>query len=178
MHCVIVVVFDSELKAYEGRRILLEMDDKREIRVHADAVLLKGADGNTTVKTQDAWPRATLIGTAIGSLVGIRGGPVGVLMGATAGIAAGGIADLQKVGIEQDFVDQVKAQLLPNHAAVVAEVDESQNTNVDIAMQAIGGTVFRSSLRSALKTVGQEHLFAVKRKVTEATIRHHKKPAR
>jgi uncharacterized membrane protein len=178
MHGIIVVVFDSELKAYEGRRTLLEMDDKREIRVHADAVLLKGADGNTTVKTQDAWPHTTLIGTAIGSLIGMRGGPVGVLMGATAGIAAGGIADLQKVGIEQDFVDQVKAKLSPNHAAVVAEVDESQSTKVDIAMQAIGGTVFRNSLRRVLETVGHEHLSAVKRKVTEPATHHHKNPAR
>ena len=108
----------------------------------------------------------------------MRGGPVGVLMGATAGIAAGGIADLQKVGIEQDFVDQLKAKLSPNHAAVVAEIEESRNTKVDIAMQEIGGTVFRSSLRRVLETVGHEHLSTLKKKVTEGAIHRPKNPAR
>jgi len=50
MHASLWWSLTASSRHMKARRTLLEMDDKREIRVHADAVLLKGADGNTTVK--------------------------------------------------------------------------------------------------------------------------------
>ena len=122
MHRILVVVFQDEASASEGRRALLQLDPEGSIKVNADAVLAKRADGSATVVEEEAWPRAALISTALGSLIGMLGGPIGVVAGAAAGFAGGGIADLNNVRIGEDFVADVGKTLLPHKAAVVAEI--------------------------------------------------------
>jgi hypothetical protein len=95
MDRMLVVVFDNETKAYEGKKALLQLDGEGSISVYAYAVLAKHADGTATVKQgDDSGPVGTLLGTSFGSLTGLLGGPVGLAIGATAGLAVGGAADL------------------------------------------------------------------------------------
>ena len=162
MHRMLVVIFKDETGAYEGRRRLLQLDTEGCIRVNGDAVLAKHADGSATVKEQEAWPRAALISTALGSLIGMLGGPIGVISGATAGFAAGGISDLNTVRISEDFVEDVGKHLSPNSVAVVAQIEEGEPTEVDNRMKAIGGTVLRSTLLQVVRTTGDDRLAAMK----------------
>jgi len=53
MDRMLVVVFDSEGKAYEGKKALLQLDGEGSISVYAYAVLAKHADGTATVKQGD-----------------------------------------------------------------------------------------------------------------------------
>jgi uncharacterized membrane protein len=48
MDRMLVVVFDNESKAYEGKQALLELDAEGSISVYAYSVLAKGADGTAT----------------------------------------------------------------------------------------------------------------------------------
>src|SRR5260370_33750533 len=140
MDRMIVVVFDNEVKAYEGKRTLLQLDNEGSISVYAYAVLVKHADGSATVKQgDDSGPLGTLVGTSLGSLIGLLGGPAGLAIGATAGFAAGGAADLNNARIGDDFIDDITKTLLPNRVAVVAEIDEDWTTPVDTAREAVGG---------------------------------------
>ena len=92
MDRMLVVVFDNETKAYEGKKALLQLDDEGSISVYAYAVLSKNADGTATVNQgDDSGPIGTLVGTSFGSLIGLLGGPVGLAVGASAGLAAGGV---------------------------------------------------------------------------------------
>jgi len=86
MERMLVVVFNDESKAYEGSHALKELDRDGSIAIHAESVIKKNADGTVTVKqSEDEFPIRTVGGTAIGSLIGLLEGPVGLGIGAVAG---------------------------------------------------------------------------------------------
>src|SRR5262249_47699503 len=144
MDRMLVVVFDNESKAYEGKKALLQLDGEGSISVYGYAVVAKGADGKATIKQgDDAGPLGTLLGTSLGSLIGLLGGPTGLAVGAAAGALGGASADLDNSRIGADFVDDVNKELSPNRVALVAEIEEDWTTPVDTRMEAIGGKVYR-----------------------------------
>ena len=146
MERMLVVVFDNELKAYDGSRVLTELDDEGSISIHAQVVMQKNADGKITVKkTSDEFPIRTVSGTAIGALIGLLGGPIGLGIGAVAGTFTGGILDINRAGVDADFLDEVSAKLAPGKWAIVADVSEDWVTPVDTRMTEVGGTVFRTT---------------------------------
>ncbi len=175
MDRMLVVVFDNESKAYEGKKALLQLDAEGSINAYAYAVLAKHADGTATVKQgDDSGPIGTLVGTALGSLIGLLGGPIGLAIGATAGLAAGGAADLNNARIGEDFIDDVSKVLLPNRVAVVAEIEEEWTTPVDTRMEAIGGSVFRRALTDVKQTIHEENVAAMKADLAQTKAEHAK----
>ncbi len=78
MDKILVVVFDSEPKAYEGSKALQELQNEGSINLYAKAVIARDASGKVTVKQQgDMGPVGTAVGLLTGSLIGLIGGPVG-----------------------------------------------------------------------------------------------------
>jgi uncharacterized membrane protein len=175
MDRMLVVVFDSESKAYEGKKALLQLDGEGSISVYAYAVLAKHADGTATVKQgDDSGPIGTLLGTSFGSLIGLLGGPVGLAIGASEGVLAGGAVDLNNARIGEDFIDDVTKVLTANKVAVVAEIEEDWTTPVDTRMEAIGGSVFRRSLSEVRDTVDDEEVAAMKADLAQMKAEHAK----
>src|SRR5258707_3140157 len=163
MDRMLVVVFDNESKAYEGKKALLQLDGEGSIGVYGYAVLAKNADGTASVKQgDDVGPIGSLVGTWLGSLIGVLAGPVGLAVGASPGLLAGGTADINNAGIGYDFIDDVSKVLLPNRVAVIAEIDEEWTTPVDTRMEAIGGTVFRRALSEVEEQIHGENVDAMK----------------
>ena len=163
MDRMLVVVFDNETKAYEGKRALMQLDGEGSISVYAYAVITKHPDGTTTVKKEDDYgPIGTLLGTSFGSLIGLLGGPVGLAIGAATGVLSGAAVDLNHARIGDDFVDDVSKALVPNKVAVVAEIEEDWTTPVDTRMEAIGGIVFRRALSDVKHTIHEENANAMK----------------
>src|SRR6476660_8041548 len=114
MDRMLVVVFNGENKAYEGKKALLQLDEEGSIGVYGYAVLAKNADGSASIKQgDDVGPIGSLVGTSLGSLIGVLAGPVGLAVGDTAGLAAGGAFDVSNAGIGEDFIDDVSKVLLP-----------------------------------------------------------------
>src|SRR5271169_5917347 len=125
MDRMLVVVFNNEVQAYQGRQALLQLDSDGNISVYAYAVLAKHADGTASVKQgDDSGPIGTLLGTSFGSLIGLLGGPVGLAVGAGVGVLTGAAVDLNDARIGDDFIDDVTKKLTPNKFAVVAEIEE------------------------------------------------------
>jgi uncharacterized membrane protein len=142
---MLVAVFDSESKAYEGTKALQQLDNEGNIAVYAEAVIKKNANGKVElVKTEDEFPIRTVAGTAIGSLIGLLGGPVGLAVGAATGSILGVSGDLYTSGVNADFVDEVSAKLAPGKFAVVADISEEWETPLDVNMEKLGGQVFRT----------------------------------
>jgi len=163
MDRMLVVVFDGEGKAYEGKRALLQLDSEGSISVYGYAVVAKNADGTSTVKQgDDVGPLGTLAGTTLGSLIGALFGPVGLAIGATAGFTGGASADLYNSGVGDDFIDDVSKVLLPSRVALVAEIEEDWTTPVDTRMEAIGGLVFRRALSEVKHQVHDENVSSMK----------------
>jgi len=146
MDKMLVVIFDSEIKAYEGARVLQELQEEGSINLYAKAVIARDASGKVSVKQQgDVGPVGTAVGLLTGSLIGLIGGPVGVAIGAGAGTYGGMLYDLVHLGISEDYLYEVEQSLKPGKAAVVAEVWEEWTLPVDTRMEALGGVVFRRS---------------------------------
>jgi uncharacterized membrane protein len=146
---MLVVVFENELKAYDGSRALKALDSEGSISVHAEAVIKKNTDGTITIKQQgDEFPIRTVGGTTIGALIGLLGGPVGLAVGAMVGTFAGGAWDINRAGVNADFLNEVSTKLTPDKWAIVSEISEDWVTPVDTQMETLGGTVFRTARRT------------------------------
>ena len=160
---MLVVVFDNETKAHEGKNALLMLEGEGSITIYACALVSKNADGSVTVNEGvDTGPLGTLVGTLVGCIIGLLGGPAGFAIGGAAGLAIGGTADINHSRISKDFIDDVIKALLPNRFAVVAEIQEEWMTPLDIRMEPLGGIVFRRSLSDVKHTIHEEHVAAMK----------------
>jgi len=173
MDRMLVVVFDSESKAYEGKEALLQLDGEGSITAYGYAIVAKDSDGTSTVKEgDDSGPLGTLTGTALGSLIGLLGGPVGLAIGSTVGFTAGATADLNNARIAGDFIDDVTKVLLPNRVALIAEIEEDWTTPVDTRMEALGGSVFRRAVSDVEDTIDEEHVAAIKADIAQMKAEH------
>jgi uncharacterized membrane protein len=144
MDKMLVVVFDSERQAYEGKRVLSDLHAEGNITVYGQAVIVKDASGNVTVKeAADEGPLGTAVGMVTGALVGLIAGPVGVAVGAAAGTYGGALYDLTTAGVGVSFLDEAAERLEPGKAAVVAEIQEEWVMPLETRMEAVGGTVLR-----------------------------------
>lgn len=144
MDKILVVAFNSESKAYEGSRALQALQNEGTISLYSKAVIARNADGRVEVKEEgDEGPVGTAVGLLTGSLIGLLGGPAGIVIGAGTGMFAGLTYDLANAGVSEDFLDEVGRFLQPGKAAVVAEVWEDWVMPVDARMNALGGVVFR-----------------------------------
>ena len=144
MDKMIVIVFDNELKAYDGSKALQELQNEGSINLYAKAVIARDASGKVAVKQQgDMGPVGTAVGLLTGSLLGLIGGPLAFIIGAGVTISGGMLYDLVNLGVGEDFLTDVEKSLQPGKAAVVAEVWEEWTTPIDSRMEALGGVVFR-----------------------------------
>ena len=141
---MIVVVFDNERNAYEGSNALKDLHAEGNITLYASAVIAKDAGGKVSVKQMDdPGPMGTGVGLVTGTLIGLLGGPVGVAVGASAGTFGGMLYDSAKVGVGEDFLEEVSIEMKPGRVAVVAEVREDWVMPLDTRMEAVGGVVIR-----------------------------------
>ena len=163
MERMLVVIFDNEKKAYEGTAALRELERDGSIAIYAGAVVLKNADGTTSVKqVDDLDPIGPLVGTSVGGLIGLLAGPVGMAVGAATGLTLGAFADIADLRVGDDFVEDVSQSLSANKVAIVAEIDEEWTTPVDTRMEALGGSVIRRGLSEVRDEQRQAQIAAMK----------------
>jgi len=173
MERMLVVVFDDEKRAYEGSRALHQLDGDGSIAIHAESVIEKKADGTAAVKQAEGdFPIRTLEGTALGGLVGLLAGPVGLAVGAGAGLMVGSIDDLYAAGVDAEFLDEVSAKLVPGKCAVVADVSEEWVTPVDTRMEALGGVVFRAARTSVQDDMAAREVAETRKEIAQLKIEH------
>ena len=173
MDKMLVTVFDNESKAYEGSRILKELDSEGSIGLYATAVVAKDAGGKVAVKqATDQGPLGTAAGLFAGSLLGLLGGPVGLAVGAGVGTLGGAVYDLARVGVNDDFLAEVEQQLQPGKAAVVAEVWEEWVMPVDTRIEAAGGTVLRRAREEVVDAQLEREAAALKAEIAALKAEH------
>ncbi len=140
----VVVVFPTEAKAYEGTRVMQNLQAEGSLTIYGLAVVAKDPDGKLAVKEPaDKGPLGAGVGALVGGLVGLIGGPAGAAAGAAGGGLIGSWSDLFNLGLGRDFLDKVSRELTPGKSAVVAEVEEDWVTPLDTRVEAIGGIVLR-----------------------------------
>jgi uncharacterized membrane protein len=163
MERMLVAVFDDEAKAHEGSAALQRLGDDGEIAVHTVRIFARDQDGTvTSTEISDALPEGTMGATAVGSLLGLLGGPVGLAIGAASGLLVGATADYAKKRVTTDFAQQVADELTPGRTAIVAEVDEEETAAVDARLQALGTTVLRRDLSDVADQEYEHEMAAIK----------------
>lgn len=168
MDRMLVIVFNDETKAYQGKTALMQLQDKGNINVYGYAVVAENADHSATIKQADnSGPLGSLFGMSFGALIGALFGPAGLLLGTAAGLGSGAAVDFTNLGVGQDFLDDVAKTLTPGKVALVAEIDEEWTTPVDSSMEAIGGVVLRRTLADVQKQVREENVAAMKADVAQ-----------
>ena len=173
MNRMLVVVFSEASKAFDGREALRSMDRDGSASVYALAVITRKADGTSFINGEgDSGPLGTLLGTSLGSLIGLLGGPPGVAIGAIAGSAVGMASDLDNARIGADFVDEVSRQLTPGKTALVAEIEEEWTTAIDQRMEKLGGVVYRRALSKARDSANSEDVTAMKADLAQMKAEH------
>ncbi len=173
MDKMLVAVFDSESKAYEGSRILKELDEEGSITIFAIAVIAKDASGKLTVKqAADQGPLGTAVGLFAGSVLGLLGGPVGLAVGAGVGTLGGALSDLAQVGVSEDFLADVGKQLQAGKSAVVAEAEEEWVMPVDARIEAAGGIVLRRARGQVVDAQIERDAAALKSEIANLKAEH------
>jgi uncharacterized membrane protein len=157
MEKLIVVVFDSEPKAFEGSQVLRELDSEGEISIYEAQIVAREPSGVIRVIDNTDMMGVPMIvgGMAVGALVGLLAGPVGMLIGGTVGALVGTIGDIDETGVTDEFVNDIKTALTPGKFALVADIAEDWVTPLDTRMEGIGGVVFRRT-RTLVKTTEED----------------------
>ena len=93
---VLAVSFSEHSNAYEALSRLKELDAKGEVGVRGAAVVVREEDGKIVTKEEieDSTWEGTASGGLVGLLVGVIGGPLGVLIGGATGVLVGSLFDM------------------------------------------------------------------------------------
>jgi len=139
MHRVLVIVFDNEAKAEEGKNELLRLDGEGSISVYRYEVLVKKADGTVVIRQAEGHGTLTPFAKSVlGSLTdSTRSTPE------LAPTRDGDPPESNMTEKGGDFIRDVMEVLLPNRVAIVADIDEEWPAVLDRRMQSSGGVVFR-----------------------------------
>ena len=142
---MIVVTFDEPSKAYQALSVLKHQSLERKIKLHSGAVVERSASGTYAIKESET-PRAgstTSTGGLIGAVVGILGGPLGVLLGWGAGALTGAAIEANDAVSSLAALRSVGEKIAPGATGLVAELEEEQPHQTDWELGALGGTVNR-----------------------------------
>jgi uncharacterized membrane protein len=145
---VICVSFDPDNNAYAGLTALKELDSQDQLSLQAASVVVRDADGQLVVKDQVGSNEyaGAAGGGLVGLLIGIVGGPLGVLIGGTYGLLVGSVMDLDNVEHSESVLGQISAAVHSGETALLAQVTEPSYDIVDTAMSGLGGTVLRRAV--------------------------------
>ena len=146
---VLVVTFgDDPAKdenAYQALTDLKQLDSQGQIRITGAAVITRDRDGRVDVKSdvgEDPFV-GTASGGMIGLLIGIIGGPLGMLLGGAYGMLVGSLFDIDEVDTTESVLGEISKQVQPTRTAVLAQVIEQSPEVIDAAMARLGGEVLR-----------------------------------
>lgn len=146
MSYLIVVGYDDEYKAEEVRLKLLKMQQEYLIDLEDAVVAVKKPNGKIKLnQAVNLTALGAVQGTFWGALIGLLflSPLLGVAVGATSGAIAGALSD---VGINDDFMKQVAAQLQPGGSALFVLVRSATPDKVAEQLAGTGGKVIKTSL--------------------------------
>jgi len=145
---VLAMNFTDDGNAYEALTTLKELDGQGQVSVEGAAVVLRQEDGSIAIKDEvgDIGYEGAATGGVIGLIVGILGGPIGVLIGGATGVLVGSLFDLDDLDETESVLGEMSRTVRPGHLAVLAVVDEQSPEVIDAAMLRLNGVVLRLPL--------------------------------
>jgi uncharacterized membrane protein len=145
---VIAVSFAEESAAYEAFSNLKELDDQRQVSLRGAAVIERDENGQPVTKDEvgDSHLSGTTTGGLVGLVIGILGGPFGVLIGGATGLLIGSLFDAEDTADEGSVLAAISTAVSPGKTSLIAELSEQSDDVVDNAMARLGGSVLRRTV--------------------------------
>lgn len=146
-HNVIAVSFADRSNAYQALSELKGAGLEGRVEVLAASIVTRDEQGrlNAPEEGDVLGGAATLGGSLIGLMLGVIGGPIGMLFGWTGGLLVGGAFDIRRADQSDSVLGEISRYIPVGGTAVVAEVNEYAIEVVDKLMTELGGTVYRRS---------------------------------
>lgn len=158
-HNVIVANFQDDSAAYQALSELKGLDDQRQIGLRAAAVVLRSADGNIVVKDEAGEERweGMAIGGVVGLLIGILGGPFGILIGGATGLLAGSLFDVEDEDRTESVLGQFSQWTRVGHPTLLAEAYEPDPGRIDAVVSRLYGKVLRRPVEELEAEIAAAH---------------------
>jgi len=142
---VVVVRFTEPSKAYQALSVLKDCDAGGRIGLESAAIVERTAGGELHIP--ESADNVGLVGTAsgslIGMLIGVLGGPVGVLLGWGGVAMMGGEFDVDRAVTSDEALTVLGKAIPTGSTAVIASVEEPAVEVIDAEMYTRGGEVTR-----------------------------------
>ncbi|MEV5070825.1 hypothetical protein MRBLMI12_002441 [Microbacterium sp. LMI12-1-1.1] len=180
-HNVIAVSFEDRSKAYEALSELKGAALEGRVDVLSATIVtrdeygrLSSPEGGDVVAGA-----ATVGGSLIGLMIGVIGGPIGMLFGWTGGLAVGGAFDIRRADRTDSVLGEISRAIPLGGTAVVAEVEEYAFEVVDTLMLELGGTVYRRPTELVLAEIeAAEDAYRTAQKEADRIVREQRKAER
>jgi uncharacterized membrane protein len=155
MENVLTVNFEDDAKAYAALTSLKQLDEQGQLKLGGAAVVVRHEDGHIETKDEVGSPdfAGTATGGVVGLIIGVLGGPLGVLLGGYTGLLVGSIFDISEADDTESALSDVARAVRPGHPALIAVATEQSPEVIDAAMTTLGGTVVRRSLDVVLSEI-------------------------
>jgi uncharacterized membrane protein len=169
MATLVVIDYESEVKAEEVRLALLKMQKEYLIDLIDAVVVVRGADGRVRLRQMYNMTAAGAVsGGFWGALIGlIFLNPLfGMAVGAGAGAISGALTD---VGIDDNFMTELGATLKPGTAALCVLIRQMTPDKVIDEIKPFGGVLIKTNLCHENEAKLREALESAKQPVASTT---------
>lgn len=152
MKTIALITFEDQAKTYEALSQLKQISKSNTLELKQAAILQKSDDGTGyAIKDGLDYESGNRVATGgiIGMVVGILGGPLGVLCGWVVGDLAGLGTNYVKNKKTTTIFDSVAKELTKNELGLLLYMDETDNTLLDtMIVDKLNGTIERFSYDS------------------------------
>ena len=125
---ILAFIFDDKDRALEVSEEIKDDAETGDYKIIANAVVEVDANGKPHVHEAGHGGRGTGIGVAAGGLLGLIGGPVGLLFWAAAGGVVGCLIGKHSgQAIPPDDLKELAAEMKPNTSAILAMVEDTES---------------------------------------------------
>ena len=150
MRDLVVAGFDGQYTADQVLLDLLKLEQVHLVDLDEAAVAMRKSDGTISIKHTSSLVMAdAAVGSGCGLLIGaVCLNPLmGTLVGGVVGAAVGKIIKLvEKIGIKEDFINDIAATLQPDSSAIFVLVSKGLSDQVVAELGKFSGTLLRTSL--------------------------------
>jgi uncharacterized membrane protein len=170
METIIQAVFANETDAIAAQRALEKLDSDSDVSLGEIYVIGNDGHGNASVKSSEGETVGAGMagGALLGSLLGLLGGPVGVLLGGSAGLLIGATGDLAQSVDMDDYLDDFAKKLQGEQTMLVAHLWEDAFAPVDSVLKPFGGQVTRLDVNAEIDKANQAEIDEINRKIDQA----------
>ncbi len=146
MQNVLAVIFNEESQGFQAMTQLRQLPSTEKAAI-LQMVLVKSQDKKLNVcDSYDSGLNTTddmILGGLIGSLVGVLGGPLGVLLMGSYGLLAGSLFDEEDALDSQAMIATVADKMVDGEVALIALVNEEDESVLDEQLKAFDAQIIR-----------------------------------